>query len=492
MSRPCKGNTARLVALMQGSLRPADADRMRNHLEGCRGCSAAYERITRAQHFCRELGRAEPPSLSWRLIEAQINWQLAKEEKQPRRLQRRWLPAMAALFAIAVAGILGVLYLTRSPVGSRQQGSVAAVQSAQRESISDEELAAVVTLVQGEVSVISTRGRMVPLELDRPLLQGTKIITHDGRAAIQWAEESGLLVVHDTELDLSHLHTKRQRLHLAGGKAFIRLSGDKHGRAFEIRARGIRLTVKGTFFSVTIGPRTVDVDVFRGRVHVDPLEKQWAGLDVPGGFRVQIPFGANHPPRLLPLASDADPSQLNLQPWASFQRVMATTGLLTVDSIPPGAEIKLDSHAIGTTNLRFRSPLGRHFLELWREGKLVEKQWVEIQTRQNRLALDIRKHLEPHASRAKLPDRFHRIISQRSIQIQGCYERLLKQNPDLTGKLIVRIKIDGDGKVSKVLLIGNTFKEPRVGRCAQHVIERWTFPPGKAAEVVYPFIFRAQ
>jgi TonB family protein len=122
---------------------------------------------------------------------------------------------------------------------------------------------------------------------------------------------------------------------------------------------------------------------------------------------------------------------------------------------------------------------------------LLETHWVEIQPQPTRIALDIRRHLtKPRPP--KLPDRLRRFIQQRAIQIQACYERRLKHNPTLHGKLTLRINVDEDGRVSQVSQLVDTLEDPKVGRCAQHVIERWHFPPGRAAQVVYPFIFRAR
>ena len=138
---------------------------------------------------------------------------------------------------------------------------------------------------------------------------------------------------------------------------------------------------------------------------------------------------------------------LNLVAWPSFQRVMAGTGLLALESSPTGADVVFDARAVGTTNLTLRGGLGRHLVELWRGGKLLRKQWVEIQLSPGRLALDV----TPAAATAplRLPADIHEVFRSRAVQIQACYERRLKNNPSLEGRLTLRVELDKAGRVAR-------------------------------------------
>jgi FecR protein len=491
MNRPCKGNVPRLIALMDGSLRPGAADKLRGHLQGCPGCSEAHRRLVETKRLCREMDHQEPPELSWRRIEAQIHWKTARrEEKRPARSGRFTLPALAvgaaaagALIAVIVMGQIN----DRAPNAAVPRAPVARTVAPL-----DKELAAVATLIRGDVSVINTSGSLEPLTLDRPLLQGSGITTGDGRTNLQWAEGSGATIAQQSVLELAQLRTRAQQLQLRQGKVYVKLAKLTPGQSFEVVTGGIRTSVQGTHFSVELGQETVDVEVFEGLVHVAPLDQRWVGIDVPAEHRVSVRIDGARPTLQQLDKHGPSASTMNLIPWPSFPRVMASTSLLSVASKPAGADLRLNNRLIGATNLSLRSPMGRHLVELWHGGKLLEKRWIEVKPQPAAVAMDIREHMIKIRPRTvRLSRTLYQFIRHRTPQIRGCYDRWLKRDPDLKGRLIFRINVDADGTVSEASLIRDTFAEPKVGMCALHVIKRWRFPQRKEAEtLVYPFNFR--
>lgn len=484
MSQPCRGNVPRLVALLSGSLRPRAADRLRRHLEGCPGCTRAYERMSRTQALCREIGKAETPKLSWRQIEAQIHWHLSQSKP---RARSPFLPRALALAAAAALGALAT-WIVIDSLGSEAPPPATIVRARPaRVAPADGPLAAIPTLVHGDVSVVTPEEHRLPLTLQRPVLEGASLIARAGRAALQWGQESGFLVTPQTEVRLARLRSRSQELSLVEGKLLLRAS--RGGGASSVVARGIRASVKGTLYSVAVAPATVDVEVFRGVVRVAPTSGRWPGVDVPAGYAVRVPFDATRAPPLERLEGASPAQAPHLVTWRSLLEVLATTGLLSVESRPPGAELRLDSASLGSTNLALRGDPGRHLVELWREGRLVESQWVDLVPGETRITLGPRPRAEPEL---RLPDRIASTVRMSAVQIRSCYERLLKWNPDLEGKLTVRISIDAEGNVKQVQLLADTFPDRRVGQCAQATIQRWQFPPGKEVQVVYPFIFRPE
>lgn len=77
--------------------------------------------------------------------------------------------------------------------------------------------------------------------------------------------------------------------------------------------------------------------------------------------------------------------------------------------------------------------------------------------------------------------------------IRTCYQRALKRNPKLTGKVTVRLNINTMGAVTRVTIDSDTVGDPQVTSCIQSYASRWRFPPpeGGAAEVAVPFVFQA-
>ena len=493
MTRPCKGNAGRLVELLTGSLRAKAADRLREHMAGCPGCSAAYERLRRAQELCRSIGEAPAPPLSWRQIEAQVHWKLAQSQphiQTARPRLARWLPAVGALAAAVVVGAVAGGFLFGGSATRTWRSTEAGI-SPVGAPLHDEELAAVVTMASGEVSVLSSRGRERVLDPSRPLLQGDRLVTGGtGRVALQWADRTGILLGESSELELRQLRTTASQLVVWQGRIVAHVGRLLPAQRFEVLARGVRAAVKGTHFALATAAEAVEVEVYSGVVEVSRVASGSAPLVVAGGQHLRVPLASGAQPPMARSAPAPAPTLLNLQQWASFQRVMAGTGLLALESTPVGAEVRWDAAQVGTTNLTLRGGLGRHVVELYQDGKLLRRQWVEVQASHGRLALDVRPRvLKPVA--AKLPVGFHEFFRHRTVQIQACYERQLKHNPSLEGKLALRVEVDREGRVTRVSLDSDTFLDPKVGQCAVGAVQRWHFPaPGSEVEVVYPFQFR--
>ena len=75
--------------------------------------------------------------------------------------------------------------------------------------------------------------------------------------------------------------------------------------------------------------------------------------------------------------------------------------------------------------------------------------------------------------------------------IKECYEKELKRDPKLAGKITVGFTIETDGKVSETFIEGNTMGNKTVANCITGRIRTWRFPKpkGGSVTVAYPFIF---
>jgi len=70
-------------------------------------------------------------------------------------------------------------------------------------------------------------------------------------------------------------------------------------------------------------------------------------------------------------------------------------------------------------------------------------------------------------------DQVSEVVNRHNASIQYCYQRELKQNPDLKGKLVVRFTIDPSGSVKDVKVISSTLNSPSIERCVISRIKRW-------------------
>jgi hypothetical protein len=95
---------------------------------------------------------------------------------------------------------------------------------------------------------------------------------------------------------------------------------------------------------------------------------------------------------------------------------------------------------------------------------------------------------EGHADAAAIA----REIRARRKAVSACYERALKQQPTLAGKLVVRFSLSAAGTVTAVDVDEDTLGAPDVAACIRAVALRWRFPAlaeGPAA-LSFPFVFQ--
>jgi outer membrane biosynthesis protein TonB len=84
-----------------------------------------------------------------------------------------------------------------------------------------------------------------------------------------------------------------------------------------------------------------------------------------------------------------------------------------------------------------------------------------------------------------------RFIKSRLKSIQGCYEKELKRNPSLKGKVMVRFTILPSGRAGEIEIEENTLGSDAVASCIRTVVRGWMFPfkPDDEVPVAYPFVF---
>lgn len=101
------------------------------------------------------------------------------------------------------------------------------------------------------------------------------------------------------------------------------------------------------------------------------------------------------------------------------------------------------------------------------------------------------KSEEPEVDGALNPQDITRVVKSRMSSIKECYERELKRNPKLAGKVVVRFTIDEEGRVTQTAIEENTLGDKAVAACIISRFERFRFPKpeGGSVPVAYPFIF---
>ena len=77
------------------------------------------------------------------------------------------------------------------------------------------------------------------------------------------------------------------------------------------------------------------------------------------------------------------------------------------------------------------------------------------------------------AGGARDGDEIAAVVSRHNSAIQNCYQRGLKRNPGLKGKLVVRFTIDAHGDIQNATIISSNLKNSSVESCVLNRIKRW-------------------
>lgn len=84
-----------------------------------------------------------------------------------------------------------------------------------------------------------------------------------------------------------------------------------------------------------------------------------------------------------------------------------------------------------------------------------------------------------------------RVVKSRMTLLKECYERELKRDPRLKGKIVVRFTVNESGTVEDLSIEENTLGSEGVAQCMIQRMSRFRFPPaeGGGSTVSYPFVF---
>lgn len=82
-------------------------------------------------------------------------------------------------------------------------------------------------------------------------------------------------------------------------------------------------------------------------------------------------------------------------------------------------------------------------------------------------------------------------VRKRIGAVKACYEKELKKNPKLEGKIVVQFTINEGGRVEDTTIKSDSIGEAAVGECIMGAIKKWPFarPEGGSVTVAFPFIF---
>lgn len=83
------------------------------------------------------------------------------------------------------------------------------------------------------------------------------------------------------------------------------------------------------------------------------------------------------------------------------------------------------------------------------------------------------------------------VFSKHEGELKKCYERALKRDPGLAGKVTLQVRIESSGRASTVTAAGQSMSDDIMFECMERQAQSWRYPipEGGAAIVRKPFRF---
>jgi TonB family protein len=85
----------------------------------------------------------------------------------------------------------------------------------------------------------------------------------------------------------------------------------------------------------------------------------------------------------------------------------------------------------------------------------------------------------------------YKVLSQNIGRLQYIYEKFLKTNPDIRGKVEVEVTINPDGRIANVVVLSSEIPLQEFQQQIRDAIRRWKYEAIAQGQmkVVYPIVF---
>lgn len=482
-----------LLAQRDGRLSAQGHARLARHLAACTTC-CELERGMRLEAALRAEVLHHTPVVDFAKIERALRAQREASARSRRRMKLVW--SAAAALSIAAAVVLAVLR------DAPTQGAQQPVASSLRASAPDAParylpVRADVTAVRGEVWI--TRDAQPNAERLRvPGIVGEGDVLScvaSCEAHVRIAQQTAFVLAEGGKVQLVRLREGDTQLGLEHGRIVSQVHPLTGTQRFEVLARGYTVAVRGTHFSVSAGDERLEVAVDEGHVVVTNSQGQdVADLHAGQRFGLGSALESNGPVHLPEaLGSDASYATNPSGPRDSDNMEgaqLATLELPALTALDLGHGVRVETLSVrgasfGTAGqLAMRVPVGdveldvtladgrTHALqiEVPLSGFRVDEAWWKRALRESAPAA------ENTLGAAEIS-----VVVQRGMPaLERCYELALKQRPDVSGKLTLRISLDRHGRVQRADPRAQHAAVPeQLVSCLRTAVKRWTFPaPG--------------
>ncbi|HEY8429273.1 MAG TPA: AgmX/PglI C-terminal domain-containing protein, partial [Sandaracinaceae bacterium] len=326
-------------------------------------------------------------------------------------------------------------------------------------------LSPVVTLAVGSAARIESDGP-VPLEAGEVLREGQALrIGEDGALHVRLADGTGFAAAAGTELTIARAREDAVELALSAGRIDNTVARLASGSTYTVLCAGYRIEVRGTRFVVSFVDGVVGVDVAEGGVVVRNDDAEPVELSAPARWRSEG-------------SAEGEPEIV------APRGLEAASGALSPVTIAHGELVRweIDGTSFagrGPVRLLFRD--GEHEVRGWdRRGRLHT---ALVPVRGAAVAIEP-SALVPEGPRMRPghlpPEEITRVLRRANAteRVRACYERTLRDHPEVYGRLRVRVSVGVMGDVQRVSVQGAAASEAtQLSECIERVASQWTFPP---------------
>ncbi|HEX7480444.1 MAG TPA: AgmX/PglI C-terminal domain-containing protein [Polyangiales bacterium] len=465
-----------LEALQAQRLSAAGRARLRRHLERCELCETTLRGL-RVHTQLTAAVRASAPQVDFARMELAMR-QHARAAARRSRLTRFALPAAAVAVAAAVLLVLMLRPTQRTPQPLARPAAVQKVSPAQPEAAS---VVAMLTALRGTATVVGTDGSEQRLTLDRPVREGERIaLAADAEVHVRLGTDTAMALGPAARVGLQRLREHETFIDLLEGSVTSQVRHLQPGERYVVHALGYAVSVVGTHFSVSVDDDQLHVAVEQGHVVVTDAQDRVVGDVIgPGSFEVATGTRAGIDaalvkPRVAGVPGTAWPA-LSLPQWPSV------------------ATWQVDGSSFAASGqLAMRVPAGDVTLTAQLTDGRLRKTLVRVPAEGLRVEEDVLRRLlranddEAREAGTLKPDAIMSVVQAGLPGLQRCYELSLKQRPDVSGRLTLRIAVDAAGRVTRVTPRGDAGGVPEdLVTCIRTGAERWRFPPPGASGITF-------
>jgi ferric-dicitrate binding protein FerR (iron transport regulator) len=461
--RPHRPKTAALMALAAGRLTPAGQARLQAHLGHCPACRRELAAIHAYEGLVQDLRATPPPEISWEAMARAVARDAARQRRG--RLRNASVTAVALAAAATLALLLRTAPFT-PPVSNDATTDTAHVRTGdappEARPLNMQLMATV-----GEVRVTAPDKARTTATAGHSVAAGSTVRTGPGaQAHLRLATGTGVLLWARTALAVEAATTHRVRLRLHGGVISQRVAPDGPPGAYSVTAGPFRLEVVGTRFAVRHLDDIVEVHVTHGVVQVWRDDALVRVLEGPAEWRSAAtgplePLDTTAPMGLEPDAEGWPVLDLPASPrvlaWELAGRELAPGDARITTRVPKGS---LDVAAVLGSGRRV--PIE---MVIGPEGRALPE--AEL----GALLPDPVGHLAP--------ERVAETLQQARPELEACYERAMRLQPDLQGRHILHLRLGQSGIVQEAHLEpapGAAPSPTKLGDCVAQALRKRAFP----------------